>query len=77
MKDEDSFYVQCTLKRGSAIQTSWIPEKFAKVGKNIKLKSGDSWEDGWIVANCWSKRSYDFLRKHEKDYLKIRDITDI
>jgi len=42
-------YKQCVLRRGSVEQTSWIPEKFAVIGKTLKLKIGDEWDDGWVV----------------------------
>ena len=47
-------YVQCELRRnvgdGSAETTSYIPQKFAKVGHILKLKDdNDDWVDGWVV----------------------------
>ena len=47
-------FIQCTLKRkisgGVAITTSYIPQRFAKIGKTLKLKDElDRWNDGWVV----------------------------
>lgn len=34
-----------------SIKTSWIPERFAVVGKVLKLKNSDGeWDDGWVVT---------------------------
>lgn len=46
-------YQQCTMRRpldeGSVVTTSYIPQRFAKVGEVLKLKDKDAWVDGWIV----------------------------
>ena len=52
-------YRQCTLERptvnGVARLVSWIPEKFARPGRFVKLKKADqSWENGWIVCQASS-----------------------
>lgn len=47
----DAKYRQCVLRRGSIEQTSWISEKFAVIGKMIKFKIGDGWDDGWVVKS--------------------------
>lgn len=45
-------YKQCHLKRKNAHHTAWIPEKFAVVGKFIKIKKDENtWEDGWEVMS--------------------------
>ncbi len=31
------------------VRTSWIPEKFAEVGKVLKLKEDGVWIDGFVV----------------------------
>ena len=46
-------YKQCKLekpvKNGKLVQTTFLPEKFAKKGKFLKLKEADEWVDGWEV----------------------------
>jgi uncharacterized protein YxeA len=48
-------YAQCTLekktKEGKRTQTSWLPLKFAKQNKYLKLKEDGEWEDGWQVVH--------------------------
>lgn len=44
-------YCFCKLQRGNVFQVSYIPEKFAVVGKNLKLSS----ESGWIVRSAGKK----------------------
>lgn len=49
----DSFHRQCELRQGNVIQVSWIPEKFAKKGKKVRLKD----EDGiWEVTAVWARK---------------------
>ena len=67
-------YKQCKLKRENTTTTSWIPVKFAKVGKCVKLKD----EDGWIVEEVGSlARPYDDVSERSQDYKKTRRASDI
>jgi hypothetical protein len=54
------WYRQCVLikvlKCGYTTQASWIPECYAVIGKQLKLKNNDIWEDGWIVDQIGDKR---------------------
>ena len=39
-------------------QITWIPEKFAILGQNLKLKDDTgNWADGWIIQHVGSRRS--------------------
>lgn len=48
-------YVQCSMKRtvlhGHVRTTSYLPQRFAKVGRVVKLRNDadDEWTDGWVV----------------------------
>lgn len=58
------YYRQCHMakkhEQGEWRQTSWIPEKFAAVGKVLKLKDSDGqWDDGWIVQTVSQTRLAD------------------
>lgn len=62
MSNKINYYRQCILIKkiptGEVKTTSFIPEKFAKVGftislKNDKIKSG--WDDGWLVVSAGEK----------------------
>ena len=49
MKKETN-YKQCHLQKGETHHMAWIPEKFAIIGKFIKIKKDDdTWDDGWEV----------------------------
>jgi hypothetical protein len=37
-------------------QTSWIPEEFAVVGRVLRLRQGESWQDGWVVRTVGTRR---------------------
>ena len=47
--NKKTLYTQCGMRRKNVIRTSWIPQKFAKVGRVVKLKDSDEWSDGWVV----------------------------
>jgi len=68
---------QCKLRKGSRITHSWIPAKYAVVGKTIGLKDEKgNWEEGWIVDEVWgTARSLDVLGRADL-WKKHRDGTD-
>ena len=49
-----SGYHQCELVRenplGEIREIAYIPEKFAVEGLRLKIKNGETWEDGWKVV---------------------------
>jgi len=58
MKKKKPKFRQCRLTRkvenGEARMVSFLPEKFAIVGKVLKLKDEDTgkWTNGWIVESA-------------------------
>lgn len=48
--------VQCILENNGGILTSWIPEKYAKVGKYVRLYHNGKWHDGWKVTEVGDKK---------------------
>ena len=75
------FSRQCFLVNRSRnhqkVKTSWIPEKFAEVGKVLKLKEGDEWEDGWEVVHVGSRLDSKTVNENSQLYKKHRRGTDI
>lgn len=45
-------YKHCTLEKGNISTHSWIPERFAIIGKIIRLKKNEEWESGWCVKTA-------------------------
>jgi hypothetical protein len=49
----DACFRQCELEKAPAetgvTQVCWIPEKYAVMGRFVKLKDQGKWEDGWKV----------------------------
>lgn len=79
MKKETN-YIQCALKRKNYHHMAWIPEKFANVGKFIKIKrDDDTWEDGWEVMGDFSevKKSSTEANAASQLYKKTRAASDI
>lgn len=67
------YYKQCKLIKGTTSQTAWIPEKFAVVGKFLKIKS----DDGWQVMSIGGRLSEEYVKEHERNYLTQRRASDI
>ena len=71
------YYTQCKMekkKQGCIItQTSWIPSKFAKMGKYLRLKD----EDGWQVVGVYTSLSMKDVKNAERNHKHHRKATDI
>lgn len=54
-KNKDKRYRQCHMERKTDTAvvhtTSYIPEKYAKVGHILELNTNDEWVDGWVVKS--------------------------
>lgn len=71
------YYRQCQLKRESVVETAWIPEQLARVGKHVKIKNDDGeWTYGWHVFEVGSRQPEEFVLEHERDYWTSRRATD-
>jgi hypothetical protein len=80
MKKETN-YIQCSLVKNKSIHhMAWIPEKFAVIGKFIKIKQDDgTWDDGWEVTGDGERK---ILTAKDADqqsqlYKKTRKASDI
>jgi len=74
--NEKGTYVQCRLSRGNQGTYSWIPKKFAIVGKVLLLKEGEEWEDDWKVEEAWAEAPAEKVIAASRLYMKHRDGTD-
>lgn len=70
-------YMRCAINYGHKIDVAWIPEKFAKKGKWLKIKQDGVWEDGWQVMAVFSKKRASDVERSERDYLKQRSTSDV
>jgi len=66
-------YVQCIMEKGNLQQTSWVPEKFAKMDKFLRLKD----DDGWKVISVGAKSEKKYVEDRSQDYKKTRKASDI
>lgn len=66
-------YRQCWLVRGPTHRTVWIPEKYAKKGKFIKIKD----EDGWQVRSVGTRMAEDQLLVVSQSYKHTREVSDV
>jgi len=80
MKDK---HVQCRLRKpitGEAYkeQVSFIPEKYASVGRVLKLRNClEEWEDGWVVEDTYVVMPSDLVVQNSHAWTKQRKTSDI
>jgi hypothetical protein len=56
----------------------WIPEKHAVELKTLRIKQeDDSWQDGWIVMNVYTKIPTAVVEERSQDYKNTRKASDI
>lgn len=71
-------HVQCKLRRVNGVQmTSWLPQKYAKVGKFLKLKNDGEWENGWEVLATFAVQPTAEVIERGQDYKHQREASDI
>jgi len=69
----------CKKEDGQEVSTtSWIPEKYAKVGRSIKLKNNfNLWDYGWEVSEVFTRSMSDMVDERSQDYKHQREASDI
>jgi len=77
-------FKQCTLHRKgdgvTMVTTTWLPEKYAKKGRFIRLKDRDTgqWHDHWEVRQVGSVfREGEEVVERSQDHKKTRAASDI
>ena len=72
-------HVQCRPQRvNGVVTTSWIPQKYAKKGKYLKLKNDDGeWENGWQVIDTFGVRPTADIMERSQDYKHQREASDV
>lgn len=74
-------YCQCKLVRkianGDSIITSYIPQKYAKIGKTIKLRDDmvNVWTEGWVVESVGEPVDEDMVPDYRKGIREHRKRT--
>ena len=74
---ETADYCQCRLTRGNATRVSWIPVVYANLGKTIRLKSGEDWSDGWLVAEVYGKSTAIRIQRDEEFRRRMKRMSSI
>lgn len=74
-------YTQCLLEKpkgsGKLVQVVTIPDKFAKRGMYLQLKSGENWDNGWLVKNVFTKCTEEEATRRRDEHRDHRITTDI
>jgi hypothetical protein len=74
MENMNMMYKQCTMKNGNKTTTAWIPSKYAKVNKILKIAD----ENGWKVIAVGSEElPYVTIKLKENEHKHHRKRTDL
>ena len=72
------FHRQCILTKKSKTQVSWIPEKFAILGKFLELQDEKgNWDNGWKVSQIGDRKISKEVDERSRDHKKQRKASDI
>ena len=76
------YYCQCKLRKKLdedryQIDVGWIPDKFAKIGRCLKIKRDGVWDEGWEVIEVGSRKEIEDVEAGERDFLKQRKVSDV
>jgi hypothetical protein len=76
------FMKQCTLEKHKSDRTiktvSWIPEKFAELGRIVDIKQDGKWSKGWKVGNINPMKQFNTtMAERSQDYKNTRKASDI
>jgi len=53
-------YLQCEISKNTKKTVTWLPDKYAKKGSFIKIKTEEGdWINGWKVTSVYSAISID------------------
>ena len=75
------YYRQCDVRqKGTGFtRTTWLPEKYAKMGMELRLMGvGDKKTEGWIVCHVSQTRMIESeVVDRSQDYKRTRKASDI
>jgi hypothetical protein len=72
----DAWYVQCRFfSDHNRMETAWIPEHGAKVGK--RLYFDDDKSEIWTVLEVFARQKERYLNEHRMAYRHQREMSDI
>ena len=78
MAKQGTTHTQCFLRRvNGSVQTSWIPTKYAKKGRFLRLREGNAWENGWEVVETYATQLTKDVQASSQDYRHQREVSDI
>jgi hypothetical protein len=60
MSKQEYYMKQCVLRKsvesGHRHTTSWLPERYSKVGNIVQLKDNDEWVGGWEIISVGDRK---------------------
>ena len=68
------YYRQCQVRRGTEHQVVWLPERFARPRKWLRLDEEDHWQVEIVYLTRLTEKE---LMERSQDYKKTREASDI
>ena len=67
-------YYQCLLRKENKEQTSWIPEKYAKVHKCLRIGEEDGWRVIQVSSDGIDEKDAIMQQHIHKTHRKVTDV---
>jgi hypothetical protein len=72
----EAMYRQCRFKSDrNRLETAWIPEWGAKVGKRLYFDG--KLDEVWTVLEVFAQQTESYVKGHRMDYRYQREVSDI
>jgi len=73
---DDAWYVQCKFfSNRNRLETAWIPEHGAKLGKRLYFEEDKS--EVWTVIGVFARQRKSYLNEYQMGYRHQREMSDI
>jgi hypothetical protein len=78
---KETYHVQCRLSRrdstGETIRTVYIPEKYAVIGKTIRIDDDPDTCHQWAIQETYGRMLSSEVNERGQDYKRTRKASDV
>ena len=67
-------YRQVELQRDEVVDVAWIPTFLARVGQEVRVRSGGQWQGGWKVTEVYEAKTFTELQAQGQALRRWEDV---